>query len=66
MAWKNPGRNPFTLKQVKDSYFGCGLPYPGAVEGTRVLDLGSGTGRDVFLLSKLAGPKGSLRSLDQE
>ena len=51
-------------QDVKGSYFGCGLPYPAAVRGARVLDLGSGTGRDVFLLAALAGAQGSVVGVD--
>lgn len=29
-------------------YYGCGSPFAEALEGTTVLDLGCGTGRDVF------------------
>ncbi len=34
------------------------------MEGTRVLDLGSGSGRDCYALSKLVGEEGSVVGLD--
>lgn len=50
--------------EVKDKFYGCGSPIPPALEGKTVLDLGSGTGRDCFILSKLVGPKGKVIGLD--
>lgn len=49
---------------VSERFYGCGYPIPLAVEGARVLDLGCGTGRDVFALAKLVGPKGAVIGLD--
>jgi arsenite methyltransferase len=49
---------------VVSSYFGCGLPCPHAVKGTKILDLGSGTGRDCFLLAYLAGEGGHVTGVD--
>ena len=40
-------------------YYGCGLNIPDFLEGAIVLDLGCGSGRDVFLAAQLVGPKGS-------
>ena len=45
-------------------YYGCGPVFPEAVEGCRVVDLGSGAGRDCFLLSKLVGPSGYVTGVD--
>lgn len=50
--------------EVKDKFYGCGSPIPHALEGKTVLDLGSGTGRDCFILSKLVGPKGQVIGVD--
>ena len=50
--------------EVKDRFYGCGSPIPHALEGKTVLDLGSGTGRDCFILSKLVGPKGQVIGVD--
>ena len=44
--------------------YGCGLPIPEAVEKCKILDLGCGTGRDVFVLSKLVGPNGKVVGID--
>ena len=38
--------------------------FPEAVEGCRVVDLGSGAGRDCFLLSKLVGSTGFVTGVD--
>ncbi|XP_027855083.1 arsenite methyltransferase isoform X1 [Xiphophorus couchianus] len=45
-------------------FFGCGLPFPAKLEGCRVLDLGSGSGRDCFAFSKLVGPSGHVTGID--
>ena len=43
---------------VMSKYYGCGLTIPDHVEGLRILDLGSGSGRDVYLASQLVGANG--------
>ena len=45
-------------------FYGCGSVFPQAPEGCSVLDLGCGTGRDCFVLSKLVGPKGHVTGVD--
>jgi len=50
--------------QIKDSFYGCGSPLPLAAEGCTVLDLGCGTGRDVYLLSQLVGETGEVIGID--
>jgi len=50
--------------EVKDKFYGCGSPFPLALEGKTVLDLGSGSGRDCYMLSKLVGPKGKVIGVD--
>lgn len=49
---------------VEARFYGCGFPIPHAVEGRQVVDLGCGTGRDVFVLAQLAGPKGHVHGVD--
>ena len=50
--------------EVLDRFYGCGSPIPLELEGRTVLDLGCGTGRDVYLLSKLVGPEGRVIGVD--
>lgn len=50
--------------EVEATYYGCGLVIPQLLDGLRVLDLGSGTGRDCFILSKLVGEHGSVVGVD--
>ncbi len=52
--------------EVVDHFTGCGSPIPESIKGCRVLDLGCGTGRDVYLCAALAGPKGFVMGLDFE
>lgn len=50
--------------EVLSRYYGCGLVCPPLLEGCRVLDLGSGSGRDVYALAQLVGPTGSVVGID--
>ena len=45
-------------------FYGCGSPIPPALEGTTIMDLGCGTGRDVFICAKLAGSQGHVIGVD--
>lgn len=49
---------------VRARYYGCGLIAPLALEGCRVLDLGSGSGQDAYALSQLVGAKGQVVGID--
>lgn len=49
---------------VLERYYGCGLVCPSDLTGLKVLDLGCGSGRDVFLLSQLVGPTGQVVGVD--
>ena len=44
--------------EVLSRYYGCGLVCPPLLEGRRVLDLGCGSGRDVYALAQLVGTTG--------
>lgn len=47
--------------EVVAKYYGCGLCLPQyPLEGANVLDLGSGSGRDVYIASQLVGPTGKV------
>lgn len=50
--------------EVIKKFFGCGLPFPAKLETCKVLDLGSGSGRDCFAFSKLVGPNGHVTGID--
>eukprot|EP01137_Pigoraptor_chileana_P007020 Opistho-2@52002 len=50
--------------EVVAKYYGCGLTIPHVLEGKRVLDLGSGSGRDCYILSRLVGESGSVVGVD--
>ncbi len=45
-------------------YYGCGLVFPPKLPGCRVLDLGCGSGRDVYILSSLVGDQGYVVGVD--
>ncbi len=50
--------------EVVARYYGCGTPLPPALKGCTVLDLGCGTGRDCYLLSRLVGKSGRVIGID--
>lgn len=45
-------------------FYGCGSPIPLELKGKTVLDLGCGTGRDVYLCSALVGEEGNVIGVD--
>ena len=49
---------PDIADEIVERFYGCGSPIPPALTGATVVDLGCGTGRDVYVLSKLVGPTG--------
>ncbi|HSD92787.1 MAG TPA: methyltransferase domain-containing protein, partial [Methyloceanibacter sp.] len=51
-------------EEVRAKYYGCGIVVPAALRGARVLDLGSGSGRDVYLIAQLVGPEGEVVGVD--
>lgn len=67
-----PGDMPDWLKgilgkihdDVLSRYYGCGLIAPELLKGARVLDLGCGTGRDVYALSAMVGDAGEVVGVD--
>jgi len=68
----SPDRLPAVLREILteihpeivERFYGCDSPIPPAIEGRVVLDLGCGTGRDVYLCSKLVGERGSVIGVD--
>ena len=50
--------------EVQAKYYGCGLTIPSEVEGLRILDLGSGSGRDCYIAAKLVGENGYVVGVD--
>lgn len=51
-------------EEIKSRYYGCGSPLPVFVEGCTVLDLGCGTGRDVYCAAQLVGEMGHVIGVD--
>lgn len=49
---------------VLNRFYGCGSPIPPLLDACTVLDLGCGSGRDVFVASRLAGPRGNVIGVD--
>jgi arsenite methyltransferase len=50
--------------EVSSKYYGCGLVAPELLEGMRILDLGSGSGQDCYVLSALVGEAGEVVGVD--
>jgi len=67
-ASTTPGWLKSLLKNIHPEvlcrYYGCGLVCPPLLEGCRILDLGSGSGRDVYALAQLVGPAGEVVGVD--
>lgn len=49
---------------VTEKFYGCGAPLPMGIQGLRVLDLGSGSGRDCYAAAALVGEGGSVVGVD--
>lgn len=50
--------------EVLSRYYGCGLVAPEQLRGMRILDLGSGSGRDCYALAALVGEEGFVVGVD--
>lgn len=50
--------------EVRARYYGCGLVVPQDIAGCKVLDLGSGSGQDAYLLAQMVGAGGSVTGVD--
>jgi len=50
--------------EVLAKYYGCGIVAPPQLEGCRVLDLGCGSGRDVYVLAQFVGEHGEVVGVD--
>ena len=50
--------------EILDRFYGCGSPIPPVLENCTVLDLGCGTGRDVYIASSLVGESGKVIGVD--
>lgn len=50
--------------EILEKFYGCGSPIPADPEGRVILDLGCGTGRDAYLIARLAGPSGKVIGID--
>ena len=55
---------PLISDEIKNKFYGCGSPMPPLLEGMTVLDLGCGTGRDIYIASKLVGASGHAIGVD--
>lgn len=55
---------PEIHEEVRAKFYGCGCVVPPNLEGATVLDLGSGSGRDCYVISKLAGETGKVIGID--
>ncbi|HXP97566.1 MAG TPA: methyltransferase domain-containing protein [Telmatospirillum sp.] len=50
--------------EILEKFYGCGSPISSALDGCTILDLGCGSGRDVYLTSALVGPRGFVIGVD--
>jgi len=50
--------------EIVEKFYGCGAPIPNELRGRTVLDLGCGSGRDVYIVSNLVGENGRSIGID--
>ncbi len=50
--------------EILTRFYGCGSPIPALLEGRTILDLGCGTGRDVYLAAYFAGESARVIGVD--
>jgi SAM-dependent methyltransferase len=50
--------------EIKEKFYGCGSPLPQLLRRMTVLDLGCGTGRDVYVASRMVGENGHVIGVD--
>jgi ubiquinone/menaquinone biosynthesis C-methylase UbiE len=50
--------------EVVERYYGCGSPLPPLLDGMTILDLGCGSGRDVYVAAQLVGERGHVIGVD--
>jgi arsenite methyltransferase len=50
--------------EVQAKYYGCGLVIPTEMQGLKVLDLGSGSGRDCYIAAQLVEESGKIVGVD--
>jgi len=50
--------------EILEKYYGCGGCIPMGCQGLNMLDLGSGSGRDCYICSKLVGESGKVFGVD--
>jgi ubiquinone/menaquinone biosynthesis C-methylase UbiE len=55
---------PLIADEIKEKFYGCGSPLPPLLRSMTVLDLGCGTGRDVYVASRLVGERGQVIGVD--
>ena len=55
---------PLIADEIMARFYGCGSPIPPFLDGKTILDLGCGSGRDVYIAAKLAGESGSAIGVD--
>jgi SAM-dependent methyltransferase len=55
---------PLIADEIHTRFYGCGSPLPPLLDGMTLLDLGCGTGRDVYIASKLVGESGCAIGVD--
>ncbi len=55
---------PLIHEEIQNKYYGCGTSFPPDIEDLKVLDIGCGTGRDSYIMSKIVGENGFVYGID--
>uniref|UniRef100_A0A7N5J915 Arsenite methyltransferase n=1 Tax=Ailuropoda melanoleuca TaxID=9646 RepID=A0A7N5J915_AILME len=61
---RSPQCSSPAVQRPRRRYYGCGLVIPECLENCWILDLGSGSGRDCYVLSQLVGETGHVTGID--
>lgn len=55
---------PYIAEEIKEKFYGCGSPIPLVLDNLKILDIGCGTGRDTYIMSRLVGKNGFVYGID--
>jgi ubiquinone/menaquinone biosynthesis C-methylase UbiE len=55
---------PLIHEEIQNKYYGCGTAFPADLDRLKILDVGCGTGRDSYIMSKIVNKDGFVYGID--